>query len=141
MTPRFSIGIDLGTTNSALAYVPLAGREPPGALAIPQWDTPDTLVEATTLPSFLYLPEDALAAQLGRTGAETLEALVGIRGDGVHHTTRAATRAPRRALPRRRALCTNSKKPRYSGSFSCEIPRCGRSQERSRDHVPSIVLT
>ena len=57
------------------------------------------------------------------------------------HMTRAATRAPRRALPRRRALCTNSKKPRYSGSFSCEIPRCGRSQERSKDHVPSIVLT
>src|SRR4051812_23377117 len=39
------------------------------------------------------------------------------------------------------ALCTNSKKPRYSGSFSCEMPRCGRSQERSKDHVPSIVLT
>ena len=28
------------------------------------------------------------------------------------YLTRAATRAPRRALPRRRALCTNSKKPR-----------------------------
>jgi hypothetical protein len=40
------------------------------------------------------------------------EALVGIRGDGGRHTTRAAMRAPRRALPRRRALCTNSKKPR-----------------------------
>src|SRR3954454_23116932 len=65
MTARFSIGIDLGTTNSALAYVPLVGNEPTGALAIPQWDTPATLVEAPTLPSFLYLPEDALAAQLG----------------------------------------------------------------------------
>src|SRR3954470_18824120 len=43
------------------------------------------------------------------------------------HMTRAATRAPRRALPRRRALCTNSKKPRYSGNFSCEMPRCGVS--------------
>jgi molecular chaperone DnaK (HSP70) len=64
MTARFSIGIDLGTTNSALAYVPLAGDEPRGALAIPQWETPATLVEAPTLPSFLYLPEDALAAQL-----------------------------------------------------------------------------
>src|SRR3712207_5128726 len=63
MTARFSIGIDLGTTNSALAYVPLAGDEPPRALAIPQWGTSATLVEAPTLPSFLYLPEDALAAQ------------------------------------------------------------------------------
>jgi len=35
-------------------------------------------------------------------------------GSGVvaHHTTKAATRAPSRALPRRRALCTNSKKAR-----------------------------
>src|SRR5215207_3773781 len=64
MTARFSIGIDLGTTNSALAYVRLAGDEPPRALAIPQWETSAALVEAPTLPSFLYLPEDALAAQL-----------------------------------------------------------------------------
>jgi molecular chaperone DnaK (HSP70) len=64
MTARFSIGIDLGTTNSALAYVALAGDEPAGALAIPQWETADTLVEAPALPSFLYLPEDALAARL-----------------------------------------------------------------------------
>src|SRR4051812_35473649 len=40
------------------------------------------------------------------------EALVGFRGDGAHHLTRAAIRAPSRAFPRRRALCTNSKKPR-----------------------------
>ena len=39
------------------------------------------------------------------------------------HVTRAATSSPRRALPRRRALCTNWKKHRYSGSFSCEMPR------------------
>ena len=53
MTARFSIGIDLGTTNSALAYVPLAGDEPPGALAIPQWETADTLVEACADPARL----------------------------------------------------------------------------------------
>src|SRR3954464_7838758 len=32
-------------------------------------------------------------------------ALVGFRGDGAHHLTRAAIRAPSRAFPRRRALC------------------------------------
>jgi hypothetical protein len=31
---------------------------------------------------------------------------------GLGHATKATTRAPSRALPRRRALCTNSKKPR-----------------------------
>jgi hypothetical protein len=39
-------------------------------------------------------------------------ALVGFRGVGLGHTTKAATSAPSRALPRRRALCTNWKKPR-----------------------------
>jgi molecular chaperone DnaK (HSP70) len=64
MTARFSIGIDLGTTSSALAYVPLTGDAQPEVLNLPQWATPDALVEAPTLPSFLYLPDNALAAQL-----------------------------------------------------------------------------
>ena len=33
------------------------------------------------------------------------------------------------------------KKPRYNGSFSCEIPRWGLNQERNKDQKPSIVLT
>jgi molecular chaperone DnaK (HSP70) len=64
MAARFSIGIDLGTTNSALAYVPLSSDAQPEVLAVAQWEGPATLVEAPTLPSFLYLPEDALAAEL-----------------------------------------------------------------------------
>ena len=64
MTARFSIGIDLGTTSSALAYVPLDGDAQAKALAIRQWETPDALVEAPTLPSFLCLSEDVLATQL-----------------------------------------------------------------------------
>ncbi|HUN41025.1 MAG TPA: Hsp70 family protein [Acetobacteraceae bacterium] len=63
-TTRFSIGIDLGTTNSALAYVPLAGDAQPEVLLVSQWETPNTLIEASTLPSFLYLPDEALAGQL-----------------------------------------------------------------------------
>ncbi len=35
-----------------------------------------------------------------------------VPGWWLHHATRAAMRAPRSALPRRRALCTNWKKPR-----------------------------
>ena len=61
---RFSIGIDLGTTNSALAYAPLNGEAPPETLPIQQWETPERLVEVPMLPSFLYLPEEALAKQL-----------------------------------------------------------------------------
>jgi len=63
MAARFSIGIDLGTTNSALAYVPLTGDAEPEALAVPQWESPAALTEAPTLPSFLYWPEDGRAAK------------------------------------------------------------------------------
>ncbi len=61
---RFSIGIDLGTTNSALAFAPLAGNSSPEVLQISQWESLGHLAEQPTLPSFLYLPEDAVAAQL-----------------------------------------------------------------------------
>jgi hypothetical protein len=61
----------------------------------------------------------------------------GVSGDGLRSNP---TKAARRALPRRTS-CTNSKDPRYSGSFSCEIPRCGRSRDRGSDQDPSIVLT
>lgn len=61
---RFSIGIDLGTTNSALAFVPLSGDAQPQVLLIPQWEMRETLVESPTLPSFLHLLEDQAAVQL-----------------------------------------------------------------------------
>jgi hypothetical protein len=43
---------------------------------------------------------------------QTADALIGIRGGRAHHATKAATSSPRRALPRRRALCTSWKKAR-----------------------------
>ena len=64
MAARFSIGIDLGTTNSALAFVPLTGDAYPEALVISQWESPAALTEATTLPSFLYLQENERAVDL-----------------------------------------------------------------------------
>jgi molecular chaperone DnaK (HSP70) len=67
MPARFSIGVDLGTTNSALAYVPLTGDAQPEVLAVSQWERPAALIEAPALPSFLYLPEDGLAAELRGT--------------------------------------------------------------------------
>ncbi|MEX1113912.1 MAG: Hsp70 family protein [Akkermansiaceae bacterium] len=64
-TPQFSIGIDLGTTNCALAYLPLATPDAQTQVfPIPQWESHDRLAESTTLPSFLYLPTAAESAQL-----------------------------------------------------------------------------
>jgi len=54
---RYVIGIDLGTTNSALAYVDTqASVRTARVLEIPQWETEGTVTEATMLPSFYYLP-------------------------------------------------------------------------------------
>ncbi|MES2116172.1 MAG: Hsp70 family protein [Pseudomonadota bacterium] len=64
--PRYAIGIDLGTTHSALSYVDLAASDGEqtshGVLAVPQLTAPGTVEELPLLPSFLYLPHaDELA--------------------------------------------------------------------------------
>ena len=74
---RFSIGIDLGTTNSAIAFVPLAQDAASEVMAIPQWDSISAVAHHLTLPSFLYLPEDAAAGHFQRQAFETGEWVVG----------------------------------------------------------------
>src|SRR5271169_5490015 len=74
---RFSIGIDLGTTNCALAFVPLHGEARSEILDIPQWESLSAITESTALPSFLYLSEEAATAQIQHGGAKNEEWIVG----------------------------------------------------------------
>src|ERR1051325_5104440 len=61
--PSFVLGIDLGTTNSVLAYAPLAGKKPEvKILPIPQLVAPGVVEERTSLPSFIYLPPEQEAS-------------------------------------------------------------------------------
>jgi hypothetical protein len=57
---RYLVGIDLGTTNSALAYVDLAkkarARPEVQTFLVPQLVAPGEVGERPLLPSFLYLP-------------------------------------------------------------------------------------
>ena len=59
---KFVIGIDLGTTNSAVSYVDLAAadskRREIKFFSIPQLVAPGELGERSVLPSFLYLPTE-----------------------------------------------------------------------------------
>jgi hypothetical protein len=61
MPAKYAIGIDLGTTNSALAYAPIGGGD--GArvevLPIPQLVAPATVEARKLLPSFVYLGTEA----------------------------------------------------------------------------------
>ena len=59
MDPRYIVGIDLGTTNSALAHCEAAVAEEDGRIGvqgIPQLVNPNEVAERTLLPSFLYVP-------------------------------------------------------------------------------------
>lgn len=55
---RYAVGIDLGTTNSVVAYLPLEGdvKGPPTVLSIPQLVHPGSVEARPLLPSCLYLP-------------------------------------------------------------------------------------
>lgn len=54
---RYAIGIDLGTSNCALAYIDLANPASKSKiLEIPQWETADRSIERQVLPSFAYYP-------------------------------------------------------------------------------------
>ena len=56
MPAKYIIGIDLGTTNSALAYAALGAEKPEvKLLPIPQLVAPATVENRDLLPSFLYL--------------------------------------------------------------------------------------
>jgi molecular chaperone DnaK (HSP70) len=66
-----NIGIDLGTTNSALAYIPEIHGELPDypeiqVLAIPQYVAPGQMEARRTLPSFLFLGDQTYVGAYAR---------------------------------------------------------------------------
>src|SRR4051794_14863497 len=76
--PLYCIGIDLGTTNCALSYLPavaLEGEAPPVSRVLPvtQWETASTVVDSSTMPSFLWLPTDAESASIHGRGETTIK--------------------------------------------------------------------
>src|SRR6201996_264765 len=66
-----NVGIDLGTTNSALAYIPEIHGELPDypeiqVLTIPQYIAPGQIEARRTLPSFLYLGDQTYVGAYAR---------------------------------------------------------------------------
>jgi molecular chaperone DnaK (HSP70) len=63
MAPQYVIGIDLGTTNSVVAFAPLVVEQPAvELLAIPQLVAPGVVESRSSLPSFIYLAPEHEAA-------------------------------------------------------------------------------
>jgi molecular chaperone DnaK (HSP70) len=62
MTAKYVVGIDLGTTNSVVAYATLDAEKPSvQLLAVPQLVAPGTVESRTSLASFAYLPPEGQA--------------------------------------------------------------------------------
>jgi hypothetical protein len=80
MTAKYVLGIDLGTTNSVLAYSRLDAAEPQvEVLPIPQLVAAGTVETRTMLPSFLYLahPREAESGAFDLPWAEGRNFVVG----------------------------------------------------------------
>jgi molecular chaperone DnaK (HSP70) len=56
--PRYFVGIDLGTTNTAVASAPVDGDGTITTFPIPQVVSPGEVEPLATLPSFLLLPTE-----------------------------------------------------------------------------------
>ena len=80
MAAAYVIGIDLGTTNSVLAYAPLGNEKPEvQLLLIPQLVAAGVVESRTTLPSFLYLAEEheTTAGAFKLPWVESVQSVVG----------------------------------------------------------------
>ncbi len=126
---RYAIGIDLGTTHSALACVDLAASDGDGSggevMAVPQLTAPGAVEAQPLLPSFLYLPHaDELApgelalpwsAEGQRRGrrAGAQPRCDDADPPGVQRQELAVP--PRRRPPRRRS-CRTTRRPRWRAS-------------------------
>ena len=142
--PRYAIGIDLGTTHSALSYVDLQASDgektADGVLPVPQLTAPGTVEALPLLPSFLYLPHpDELAegelALPWSTGGETAIAGEMARSRG------ASTRSGRSGTTAAISSGTSSSRiTRFSHSPRVMPERRARSFATSRA-FGSIPLT
>ena len=92
MALRYCVGIDLGTSNSALAYADLEARDPGESVSVfevPQLVGPADVAPRPLLPSHLYLPGRHELAELPPIEAE-LPAREGSAGEVLPVGLRAA---------------------------------------------------
>jgi len=113
MTAQYSIGIDLGTTNSVLAYLPLETDRTQSAdvrvLEVPQLVAAGTIEAKSSLPSFLYLAtdEEASGPALGVPWSEQNPLAVG------EYARRQAAEVPDRTVAAAKSWLAHSKVDRH----------------------------
>jgi len=117
MPAQYCIGIDLGTTNSVLAFAPLAESEALVAvLPILQLVAPGAIERRLSLPSFLYLAKPPSDSALQVSGDPALQ-VPGIRsGIGVvgEYARRVASEQPDRVVAAAKSWLCNKRVDRQS---------------------------
>ena len=119
MSPTYVIGIDLGTTNSVLAYAPLSADAPHvELLPIPQLVAPGVVESRTMLPSFLYLvPEhEAKSKSFELPWRQKEPIVVG------ELARRQAAEAPQRTVVGAKSWLGHSKVDRHSAILPWNAP-------------------
>lgn len=118
MTAKFVLGIDLGTTNSVLAYAPL-GEEIPRVelLSVPQLVAPSTVEARTILPSFTYLaPEHEARGALDVPWGKKRDFAVG------ELARRQAAEAPERTIGAAKSWLCHSRVDRHQPILPWNAP-------------------
>ncbi len=126
---RYSIGVDLGTTNCALAFVATedqSAESPPAespsseveVLPIRQVTAPSTLEERSALPSFLYLATDGEteSAAFDLPWAESRDYAVGEYARG------QSAQVPTRAVSAAKSWLSNSRVERHQPILPWDAP-------------------
>lgn len=109
MVASYCIGIDLGTTNSVLAFASVEESEPKvGVLPIPQLVAPGTIERRLSLPSFLALTSTAEDASLNVPGIRSPFGVVG------EYARRIACEQPDRVIAAAKSWLCNKRVDRQS---------------------------
>ena len=111
MVSKYSVGIDLGTTNSLLAYAPLDGDGPEiRLLPIDQLVAPGQIEARHSLPSFLYIPNESeiASAALVMPDGDPRDAVVG------HYARQVSAEQPERSIAAAKSWLSYSKVDRHN---------------------------
>lgn len=115
---QFAVGIDLGTTNSTVAFAPLSS-EPcePELLPIPQIVQPGQVESRLALPSFLYLPREG-----ERESLETSLGLDPARGVAGNYARDQAADNPQRVVVAAKSWLCYSRQGRSEAVLPWQAP-------------------
>jgi len=117
VTSQYVIGIDLGTTNSVLAYAPLDGETPKfELLKIPQLVDENTVEGRTSLASFCYLSPDGQKGNLDLPWAEDRAYCVG------EFARRQAADAPDRTISAAKSWLSHARVDRRAPILPWQAP-------------------